>query len=63
MLIVCATSEECDDVFVWLYRGVKDAEKRPSFVRSRDGTVLVQLSPSLSAALRTRYEAVVKGFP
>jgi hypothetical protein len=50
MLIVCATSEECDDVFLWLYHGVEDAERKPSFLRSRDGTILVQLSPSLSPA-------------
>lgn len=60
MLILCATNDECDDVFLWLYRGVKGAEKKPSFVRSRDGTVLVQLSPSLNPALRTRYEEVIK---
>jgi hypothetical protein len=63
MLIVCARSEECDDVFLWLSHGVEDAERKPSFLRSRDGTVLVQLSPSLSPALRTRYEEVIKAFP
>jgi hypothetical protein len=35
-------------MFLWLYYGVEDAERKPSFLRSRDGTVLVQLSPSLS---------------